>query len=449
MLKRNLNSHIDNEPRTLRSDLPSSGIPICKPSHLSALSLESNSLQISQSPTRCFVTQKDKNQMSGVQALSMNVNLQEEHSVCGSVPSDTIDDTTNQTGAVSDTFVETKNAEKEMLVSNEESNNQSKEHELKRQPPTDFSVSPSSSENPSTKLSSEPSFGTSSRDENNPSCATYSNIPSERFAAPPPTSPFFTDIPSGLKFFNFVILHVPDDQEEAGRVCQILNNLQIGEGTTFCEGFETAGISPLKCLEDAVENSAYIVLLLTTGFLSRWGKFQTNVVLMNSIEDENKSGTVIPLIPKSETLKCKIPLGLQSLIKLEEKSFLFEKQVRNTFKWDMIKRQQELWNIEQDLRTKKKCLEHAKDLSNSFEIKQQITMDIQAIFSHLTAQMSSMMSNLPAQVFPGSVIHINNSSNVQIGNQNSMNVQKTTNVPQLEMSEECYEECNNDFQGQF
>ncbi|XP_056427763.1 TIR domain-containing adapter molecule 1-like [Hyla sarda] len=445
MMRKTLNSDTESEPHTLRSDLPH-GISICKPSHLSSLSLTSNPLQISQSPTKGFLTQEHKSQckMSSVQGCSMNGNFLNEKLHCGSVPLDKSDiSVTYETRSAFNTFAETESSGKEMLVSKGKSDEQTAEKENKRLAPTENSPHPS--RNPFAEFSNEPSVDKAFVDRSN-SGDTQSNAFSSSQFVSPPTAATIYDNQSSLKFFTFVILHVQEDQDEAMRVCEILHNLDIGQGTTFCEEFETAGKSPLKCLEDAVENSAYIVLLLTNGFLSKWGEFQTNTVLMNSIEDENKSGTIIPFFPKFKMPQGKLPLALKSLTALHEKSHLLKTQVKNTFKRDVIKRQQERWEKDQHLKVSAKCMEDAKGLANFLEKQQHIAMDCKAVYAHLCTQMSSFLSTIPQQIpGQGQVIHINNARNVQIGDQNSMNVQQTTNVPQMGLSGECYQEFGKEF----
>ncbi|XP_069820646.1 TIR domain-containing adapter molecule 1-like [Dendropsophus ebraccatus] len=446
MMSRNPTSDTDSEPHTLRSDLSSHGIPICIPSHLS--SLNSSPLQISQSPTNGFVTQEHKSQRekSDVQDFSINAKLQNKKSYYGSVPLDTPNllDTTNQTESASKTFCETESRRKEMVVSKGESDEQAREQQHKRQTPTqNFQTTSCPSGNPFAGLPHEPPVGISFPDKSN-SISTHLSNPAfspPNLASPPTTAPS-SDMPSSLTFFSFVILHVPEVQEEAMRVCRVLNKLDIGQGTTFCEGFEAAGVSPIKSLEDAVENSAYVVLLLTDGFLSKWGEFQTNAVLMNSINDKNKSDTVIPFYSKVMAPKSKIPLILGTLTALNEKSHLFEKQVRNTFKQGVIDRQQELWQQMQNVKAFDKQVEHAKSLANCFEQQQYTAADFQAALSQVYAHLSSLLPIPLQQMIPGqnTVININNASNVQIGNQNSMNIQ-TTDLP-----EECYRECNKEFQ---
>ncbi|KAM4052735.1 uncharacterized protein ACNLHF_003648 isoform 1-T2 [Anomaloglossus baeobatrachus] len=352
-----------------------------------------------------------------MQAFSMNPNLQNENLNCSTVSLDAavLSHTSSQSRSASNTFTETMFMEKVMHESENKSDEQSnKEPGHENSPPIE---NPNISFGPPRNSFTEAPYRTSSHNENNPSCTLSITFD-------PPS--FFSD----TKFFSFVILHVQEDQNEAVRVCELLNNLEIGEGTTFCKGFETAGLSPLKCLEDSVENSAYIVLLLTTGFLCKWGEFQTNTVLMNSIEDVSKSGTIIPFIPKLKTLIGKIPLTLKSLIPLNENSHLFETQVRNTFKLDVIRRQQKCWQREQHLRALQRNLEEAKEASHAHAMQQHLTMDL-----------SVLLSNMLQQLIPGQVININNASNIQIGNQNSMNVQQTRNVPQSE--------CDQDFHSEF
>ncbi|XP_069623890.1 TIR domain-containing adapter molecule 1-like [Ranitomeya imitator] len=423
MLKNNPNVDFHDEPHTLCSDLSNNGIPIVKSSDMTSLSLQSNPLQISQSPTRDFITEEQhKSQCSvpAMQAFRMNSNLQNEESNCSSVLLNASDftHTSSHTGSASNSFAEIMSMGNEMHASENKGDARVKEQEHEKSPPLeDPNIYSSSPRNSFT----DPLCRTSSHNENNPSCS-FLNIdfkPPE-FVATSPTA--F----SNTKFFSFVILHVPEDQDEAGRVCDILNNLEIGEGTTFCEGFETAGVSPLKCLEDSVENSAYIVLLLTTSFLSKWGEFQTNAVLMNSIEDANKSGTIIPFIPKFKTLIGKIPLTLKSIIPLNEKSHLFEKLVKNTFKRDIIRRQQGRWQREQHLRALKRNVEDAKEMQQ-----------------HFTEDISKLLSNMLQQLIPAQVIQINNASNIQIGNQNSMNIQQTTSVPQTEYDQEFHRDFQN------
>ncbi|XP_066430543.1 TIR domain-containing adapter molecule 1 [Eleutherodactylus coqui] len=438
MLKTDLNSEFPDEPRTLCSDVLSCGIPICEPSHLSSASLASYPLQISESPTRGFLTKGDISQskMLGQQALRMNTNLPQVNVSRKSFPSDASDlpPSTDHAGSASNTVADARGGGKEeRLVSKEERDGRAKQPEHKRLPATeDLRVSP-----PPTDVSSEPSYVASFHEENKPPCSRASDTassPPPELVAPPLVAS--SEALSSLTFYSFVVLHVPEDQEEAGRVCAILNNLKIGEGTTFCEGFETAGVSPLQCLADAVENSAYIVLLLTSGFLSKWGQFQANAVLMNSIEDVSKSDTVIPFVTKFKAPAGKIPLAIKSLTRLDENVKFFPKHVKQTFKKEKIERQRARWKREQDSRALQRQLEDTRDLAEHLQQQQRLGIDLSDLLSRL----------LPHLIPPTTVIQISNSSYVQIGDQNLMSVQQDTNVPQMGMAGERGQECDQENQ---
>ncbi|XP_043909718.1 TIR domain-containing adapter molecule 1 [Protopterus annectens] len=158
-------------------------------------------------------------------------------------------------------------------------------------------------------------------------------------------------------FFSFVILHHPEDEETAVRVCRTLEELGIKGGTTFCEEFSVPGHSPLTCIQDAVDNSAFTVLLLTRLFASRWEEYQTNIVLLNSIEKQHRYNTVIPFLPKDNPLpRREMPLHLKSLVPLDESSTLFSKKACNTFSHQKIAINREVWIKEQ----------HSKSLNNEY-----------------------------------------------------------------------------------
>ncbi|KAL7855280.1 hypothetical protein SRHO_G00174700, partial [Serrasalmus rhombeus] len=64
-------------------------------------------------------------------------------------------------------------------------------------------------------------------------------------------------------FYAFVILHAPEDVEEAARLKARLERTSSTTGATFAEDFAEPGRSPFRCMEDAINNSAYVMLLLT------------------------------------------------------------------------------------------------------------------------------------------------------------------------------------------
>ncbi|XP_077133149.1 uncharacterized protein C3orf18 homolog isoform X1 [Ranitomeya variabilis] len=359
-----------DEPHTLRSDLPINGIVLPESPDPSPPSCASYSLQISDSYSAELVTGAHKSQCEA------NGGLKRDPAPCGSSPSDASDLScaANPTAAASKTFSETKGPTEEL------------EHEGEaRAEDIRDSLRPAGLGH-----TRESHGGTMSPGP--PAGFSVSDLPPSVSDLPPSVSdlPSFPTylLPSSVKFFSFVILHVPGDEDEAQRVCAVLHRLQIMNGTTFCEGFETAGQSPLRCLEDAVENSAYVVLLLTDNFKSRWGEFKTNVVLMNSIQDQNKCGTVIPLIPRFNPAKWTMPLYLRSLTRLEEKSAHFKTNVQVTFKENVIKTQREKWEREQAKRLSEKQLEDAMRLSRALEEIRRNEEELHAVNARLCQQLS-------------------------------------------------------------
>eukprot|EP00079_Xenopus_tropicalis_P020015 XP_012810436.1 PREDICTED: TIR domain-containing adapter molecule 1-like isoform X1 [Xenopus tropicalis] len=228
-------------------------------------------------------------------------------------------------------------------------------------------------------------------------------------------------VPDDSLFFNFVVLHVREDSEVARRVCDVLQSLGAGNGTTFCEGFEIPGSNPLTCIQEAVENSAYIILLMTEHFETRWAEFQSNAVLMNSINDENRTGCVIPFLPETNRLPIKkMPLALKSLIPLDELSPVFRRAVCNTFKQEKILSQKQHWERQQQ---KKKERQRMLELQRSEQAN-----DSGQYLMHMCANEGNV--NLSAQYMYqhpipyAPVIHINNAENIQIGNHNCITVKE-------------------------
>ncbi|NXW58357.1 TCAM1 protein, partial [Eurystomus gularis] len=147
------------------------------------------------------------------------------------------------------------------------------------------------------------------------------------------------------KFFTFVVLHASEDEIVAHRVKNLLENMGVPNGATLCEDFSIAGRSHLTCFEDAMENSAFIILLLTKNFLCNLCMFQTDTALMESIQNPSKQQSVIPFVPKENPLKrSQIPSKLGGLIPLNENSPLFSRTVQNTFTPSRIKARKVIWD---------------------------------------------------------------------------------------------------------
>nr|XP_010298283.1 PREDICTED: TIR domain-containing adapter molecule 1 [Balearica regulorum gibbericeps] len=157
-----------------------------------------------------------------------------------------------------------------------------------------------------------------------------------------------TSEPDGGRFFTFVVLHASEDETVAHRVKDLLENMGVPNGATFCEDFFIAGRSRLTCFQDAMENSAFIILLLTKNFPCNLFMFQTNTALMESILKPSKRDSVIPFVPKENPLeRSQIPSMLGGLTPLDENSPGFSRTVQNTFTTSRINERKAMWDLVQ------------------------------------------------------------------------------------------------------
>ncbi|NXC73592.1 TCAM1 protein, partial [Anhinga anhinga] len=160
--------------------------------------------------------------------------------------------------------------------------------------------------------------------------------------------PVPTSEPDGGKFFTFVVLHASEDEVVAHRVKDRLENMGVPNGATLCEDFFIAGRSHLTCFQDAMENSAFIILLLTKNFPCDLCMFQTNTALMESILKPSKRDSVIPFVPKENPLeRSQIPSTLGGLMPLDENSPGFSRTVQNTFTTSRINERKATWDLMQ------------------------------------------------------------------------------------------------------
>ncbi|NWT97836.1 TCAM1 protein, partial [Urocynchramus pylzowi] len=168
---------------------------------------------------------------------------------------------------------------------------------------------------------------------------------SSPFPARPPAPPAMDPSETGsAKFFTFVVLHASEDEIVAHQVKNLLESMGVSNGATVSEDFSIAGRSRMNCFQEAMENSAFIILLLTKNFPCNLCLYQTDTALMQSILDPSKQDSVIPFLPKANALEChQIPRMLSVLVTLNESSPLFSRNVHKTFSPERIREKKALW----------------------------------------------------------------------------------------------------------
>ncbi|XP_065604708.1 TIR domain-containing adapter molecule 1 [Cyrtonyx montezumae] len=209
---------------------------------------------------------------------------------------------------------------------------------------------------------------------NVPFPAPLHSSPSPTFESSPTSKtvePALAPEPNGgkKKFFTFVVLHAREDEHIACRIKDLLENMGVPNGATFCENFLIAGHNQLTCFQDAMENSAFLILLLTKNFLCHQCMFQTNSALMESIQHPSKHNSVIPFVPKENPLeRSQIPSMLSGLVALDENSPVFARTVENTFTPGKINERKAMWCQIQQVQEQKRKLDlyqdHCQTLQN-------------------------------------------------------------------------------------
>ncbi|NXF83280.1 TCAM1 protein, partial [Sclerurus mexicanus] len=175
-----------------------------------------------------------------------------------------------------------------------------------------------------------------------PQCSS----PSPAWPLPPlpAVDPVSLSEPDGGRFFTFVVLHASEDEVVAHRVKNLLESMGVPNGATLCEDFFIAGRSHMTCFQEAMENSAFTILLLTKNFPCNLCLFQADTALMQSILDPSKRYSVIPFLPKVDALELsQIPGMLRGLVILNESSILFSRTVHNTFNPKEISQKKAMW----------------------------------------------------------------------------------------------------------
>ncbi|XP_077146725.1 TIR domain-containing adapter molecule 2 [Ranitomeya variabilis] len=178
-------------------------------------------------------------------------------------------------------------------------------------------------------------------EEYHPSHSHSKSRPKEKSAS--------TNARDGDTFYKFVILHAETDELEAMRLKNILQDkYNIRPGIIFAE--MPAGQQILTNLDNAVNGSAWTILLLTVNFLREtWCEFQSHATLINSIHMHHKYNSVIPVRPRDNYLpREKTPFALKLINALEEGNPEFPKQVEKTFRDCLYKKQYDIWKAEKE-----------------------------------------------------------------------------------------------------
>ncbi|XP_042638278.1 TIR domain-containing adapter molecule 1 [Orycteropus afer afer] len=202
--------------------------------------------------------------------------------------------------------------------------------------------------------------------------------PSPQCAAAPPSSsdPSPPELESSeQKFYNFVVLHARADEHVALRVRERLEELGVPDGATFCEDFQVPGRGELTCLQDAIDHSAFTILLLTPNFDCRLSMHQVSQALMNSFGRPGWLDSVIPFRPlETSQLSSDTSRLLSSLVYLDEHSQLFNRKVKNTFKKQTLQERKANWKREQETRA-------IREQSQRLEGERQQLADMNAAYS--------------------------------------------------------------------
>lgn len=241
-------------------------------------------------------------------------------------------------------------------------------------------------------------------------------------------------------FYAFVILHEPEDADEAERLKDKLESIISGVGATFSE-MEEPGRSTLGCLEDAISNSAFTLLLLTRNFNTNLSETSTDTAIFNSLEKLHKKNSVIPLLPQKNCLpKDRLRLVLRSTVPLDEKSKTFERNALKAMAPEKIASQKQVWMKEQRIKMaikEQKRIQEDRarnmDLQRETERLERLRLQSNMLYAQsayprdvIGRGCGPMPTNVDAQhgawQQPPSCIHIENAQNVMIGNHSTMNI---------------------------
>ncbi|KAJ6655674.1 hypothetical protein lerEdw1_004727 [Lerista edwardsae] len=194
-------------------------------------------------------------------------------------------------------------------------------------------------------------------------------------------------------FFTFVVLHAVEDEPIACRVKDRLEDMGISNGATFSEDFLVPGHCQLNCFQDALDNSAFTLLLLTKNFKSRICAYQTNIALMDSFTRFLKTDSVIPFVPQENPIKRgEMPTLLSAIVPLDENSCVFATKVKRTFTSEVIQNRRRQWNYMQEIRNRERLQEQYQN----YQLMAQRLSEV-----NIAGCPTQMPFQLPQMGFPG------------------------------------------------
>ena len=165
-------------------------------------------------------------------------------------------------------------------------------------------------------------------------------------------------------FYAFVILHAVEDADMAEAMREKVESICGGglTGATFSEDFDLPGQSSLGCIEDAIENSAFTLLLLTNRFVrNRRFRVEAEAALIHSIEHRLRYGTVVPLLPRDDGMaKEALPMVLKTLVALEENKH-FSRKIKKFLSAKTVRAQRSLWADVQKVKKETRRRERMKE----------------------------------------------------------------------------------------
>ncbi|KAG7273514.1 hypothetical protein CRUP_015890 [Coryphaenoides rupestris] len=235
-------------------------------------------------------------------------------------------------------------------------------------------------------------------------------------------------------FYAFVILHAVEDVEMAEAMKETLESTCGGGlvGATFSADFSIPGKSSLRSIDDAIDNSAFTILLLTKHFASaRRFQMETESALMNSIQQLHKYNTVIPLLPRENgARRAGLPKVLQTLNPLEENRN-FERNVKRVLSTQRVRTQRKIWLGEQQVKKElrrhdrmKMANKQCKILGNMHATTAMLESESLRDNAEHMMHMQSMLHSIqcPSPGWQPQHVHVNNAKYIMIGNDSTMTV---------------------------